>query len=165
MAIARTRSATTRTRSKTTTTATTKTSSTASTANNNNKKTNAVASKTSKRNKKLIAKADNSPSKENRCITDYFPVVSRRQLAQAKAQDEYRKRILESIDNQTDPTENLIITEFEGKGKGVVAGNVIGKGSFVCEYAGDLINLDEAKVSLSHTNLRLLSAFLLLLTQ
>ena len=108
-------------------------------------KTTKTATKGKKKNNKLLN--NSQETKENRCITEYFPVISRRRLALAKAEDEYRQQIINSIDSCKDPIENLIITEFEDKGKGVIASSVIGKGNFVCEYAGDLINLDEAKVS------------------
>lgn len=37
------------------------------------------------------------------------------------------------------------VSYFDGKGRGVVATQPIEKGSFVCEYAGDLISIEEAK--------------------
>ena len=135
----------TATKKTTTTSKTTKTTRKKTTTPNKNKSSTTKTTKPRK-NGKLNTSQE---TKENRCITDYFPVISRRRIALAKAEDEYRKCILSSIESNKDPIENLIITEFEGKGKGVIAGNLIVKGSFVCEYAGDLINLDEAKVSVS----------------
>jgi len=55
--------------------------------------------------------------------------------------------IIYYISNNCDPKENLIVEEIDGKGKGVVTIKDIHKGSFICEYAGDLIDVKEAKVS------------------
>lgn len=97
--------------------------------------------------KKTTKQTKSQATKENRFITDYFPTVSRRILAAQSKIDEYNKRIRQCIETCTDPKENLIVCEFENKGRGIVAACSIKKGGFICEYSGDLINLDQAKVS------------------
>nr|XP_027199146.1 histone-lysine N-methyltransferase set-1-like [Dermatophagoides pteronyssinus] len=81
----------------------------------------------------------------NNVITNYFPVISRRLLAAKLKEEEYNQRIIECIVKQTDPFDYLAITEFQSKGKAIIAKEPIRKGSFICEYSGDLIDLDSAK--------------------
>lgn len=52
------------------------------------------------------------------------------------------------IKNDIDDVESLKIEEFEGKGRGIMTCKKYAKGSFICEYRGDLIDLQKAKVSL-----------------
>lgn len=106
---------------------------------------------TRKANKPPAKKSTNKPAKsqatkENRFITDYFPTVSRRLLAAKSKLEDQNKQIQHCIQTRTDPTEHLTVTEFENKGKGIVASAPIKKGCFICEYSGDLIKVDEAKV-------------------
>jgi hypothetical protein len=56
------------------------------------------------------------------------------------------------ISNKCDPIDSLTVQEFEDKGKGVIASKLINKGSFICEYSGDLVDIREAKVSLLLSN-------------
>lgn len=81
----------------------------------------------------------------NNVITNYFPIVSRRLLAAKLKEEEYNQRIIECITKQIDPFDYLAITEFRSKGKAIIAKAPIRKGSFICEYSGDLIDLDSAK--------------------
>lgn len=85
-------------------------------------------------------------TKENRYITDFFPTVSRRMLAAKLKIDNENKLIRHCVESCTDPVDNLMITEFENKGKGIVARVPIKKDSFICEYSGDLIKLEDAEV-------------------
>lgn len=85
-------------------------------------------------------------TKENRYITDFFPTVSRRMLAAKLKLDNENKLIRQCVESCTDPVDNLMITEFENKGKGIVARVPIRKDSFICEYSGDLIKLEDAEV-------------------
>ena len=113
------------------------------------------AKKTAVKGKKPTSKKINKPTKstksqatkENRYITDYFPTVSRRILAAQSKIDESNKKIRHCIETRTDPKEDLVVNEFENKGKGIVAITAIKKGCFICEYSGDLIKLDDAKVN------------------
>lgn len=109
---------------------------------NSKKPTSKTQTKSTKK-KQTKAKED---TKENRCITDFFPIVSRRALAAKVKLEEFNRQIQKCIETRTDPTENLIVTHFDEKGKGIVAGTALNKGSFICEYSGDLIDLIEAKV-------------------
>lgn len=86
-------------------------------------------------------------SKENRYITDFFPTVSRRMLAAKLKLDNENKLIRQCLETCTDPVDNLMISEFENKGKGIVARVPIKKDSFVCEYSGDLIKSEDAEVT------------------
>ena len=45
---------------------------------------------------------------------------------------------------QKGPSPNLVIVEIKGKGEGVIAGDNIARGEFVCEYAGEVIGEQEA---------------------
>ncbi|KAI2811231.1 hypothetical protein RDWZM_003910 [Blomia tropicalis] len=108
---------------------------------NSKKPTSKTQTKSTKK-KQTKAKED---TKENRCITDFFPIVSRRALAAKVKLEEFNRQIQKCIETRTDPTENLIVTHFDEKGKGIVAGTALNKGSFICEYSGDLIDLIEAK--------------------
>ena len=85
-------------------------------------------------------------TKENRYITDFFPTVSRRVLAAQLKLDNENKLIRHCVESCTDPEDNLMVTEFESKGKGIVARVPIKKDSFICEYSGDLIKLEDAEV-------------------
>lgn len=100
----------------------------------------------SKSTNKRTPKTNNSQStKENR-ITSYFPVVSRRLLSAKTRIDEHNKNVKYYIETCTDPKTSLIVNEFADKGRGIVTTTLIPKGCFICEYSGDLIKLDEAKV-------------------
>lgn len=98
-------------------------------------------------NQNTPKKTKPAPSKENR-ITDYFPVVSKRLLAAKSKIEEYNNNIKYYIESCTDPKENLYIAEFDDKGKGIITSSLIRKGCFICEYSGDLVSLEEAKVCL-----------------
>ncbi|XP_046353691.2 N-lysine methyltransferase KMT5A-like [Haliotis rufescens] len=83
------------------------------------------------------------PPTQNKTITDYFPVrrSGRRCLSSLKKEqtEEVEKKILSHCE------EGLKVVNFEGKGRGVMATRSFFKGEFVVEYAGDLINIGEAK--------------------
>jgi len=86
-------------------------------------------------------------TKSNRLITEYFPSVTRpRRRVNAKElalqQDNIKKYF---VSTKSDP-KNFSVEEIKGKGKGVRTICPIPKGSFVCEYAGDLLPADEAKL-------------------
>ncbi|RWS24423.1 N-lysine methyltransferase SETD8-like protein [Leptotrombidium deliense] len=115
-----------------------------------------MKTKTRKKEKSEKSKAKNSSvlttcgsdvKQENHLITDYFPTLSRpRRRITAKALAlEQEKMISSYVSNACDPKENLYIVDVVGKGKGVLSSTLIPKGSFVCEYAGDLIKKAEAK--------------------
>jgi len=98
------------------------------------------------KNSKPVAKRKVCDKLDNYLITDYFPAVSHRRRITAKAKEvEQQKLIHHYVSKKCDPDENLIIEDIENKGKGVIAKNFIAKGDFICEYSGDLIELEEAK--------------------
>jgi len=87
-------------------------------------------------------------TKSNRLITEFFPSVTRpRRRVNSKElalqQDNVKKYF---VSTKSDP-KNFAVVEIKGKGKGVRTICPIPKGSFVCEYAGDLLPADDAKVS------------------
>lgn len=96
----------------------------------------------------VMAKARN-----NRLITEFFQSAekttktrSRRLTAKDLAlEQESLKRKFVSLN--CDPPD-FLVDEIEGKGKGVVSLVSIPQGNFICEYAGDLIEMEEAKVTL-----------------
>ncbi|KAI1289554.1 Histone-lysine N-methyltransferase set-1 [Halotydeus destructor] len=88
-----------------------------------------------------------SKTKNNRLITEFFPSVTRtRRRVTAKElalEQESLKKYY--ISTNTDP-KHFQVDDIKGKGKGIFSMVDIPKGSFVCEYSGDLIDLDEAKI-------------------
>lgn len=46
---------------------------------------------------------------------------------------------------QCGPVDCLEVIEIEGKGFGLITNKFIGKNQFICEYAGEIIGIDEAK--------------------
>lgn len=46
---------------------------------------------------------------------------------------------------KSDCEDGLAVREVEGKGRGVFSTKPFARGSFVCEYKGDLIKLSKAK--------------------
>ena len=84
----------------------------------------------------------------NHLITEYYPTLSstRRRLT-AKALEVEREKVIKYyLSKNCDPKEYLAVKEFGDKGKGVVATTSITKGSFICEYSGQLVDMDKAKV-------------------
>lgn len=85
---------------------------------------------------------------DNHLITEYYPTLSttRRRLT-AKALELEREKVIKYyLSENCDPKEYLAVQEFTDKGKGVVATATITKGSFVCEYSGQLVDIEKAKV-------------------
>jgi len=82
-------------------------------------------------------------SSRNTSITDYYSVrrSSRRCEKQIK-EEEYNKIIQKIIENEE---EGLEVKEFPLKGRGVISTKNFARNEFIVEYAGDLINLKEAK--------------------
>ena len=85
---------------------------------------------------------------DNHLITDYYPTLSStRKRLTAKALELERERLIKYyLNNKCDPTDSLAIEEFGDKGKGVIATKFLPKGSFICEYSGDLVDIQKAKV-------------------
>lgn len=82
----------------------------------------------------------------NHLITDYFPSLSRRRLTAKQLELQQDKLIKHYLVNQTDPKDLFIVDDIQDKGKGVIASKFISKGSFICEYSGDLIDMKQAEV-------------------
>ena len=76
-------------------------------------------------------------------VTDYFEVRRSRRRPEnlVKAEEKHNLELLIRNQSSTD----LVVSTFEGKGRGVVANRAFSKGEFVVEYVGDLINVQEAR--------------------
>ncbi|XP_043222666.1 N-lysine methyltransferase KMT5A-like [Amphibalanus amphitrite] len=79
----------------------------------------------------------------NRKLTDYFPIRrSNRRTKRALDEErscEIRRRLAKGCD------EGLEVALFPTKGRGVVATRPFARGEFVVEYAGTLVDLEEAR--------------------
>lgn len=78
----------------------------------------------------------------------YRTTRSKASYEKFSAQENRNKTIIDHIESMTDPTDQIEKREdpMEIKGRyGVFARRQIRKGSFVCEYAGDLIDRKEAE--------------------
>ncbi|CAL1537076.1 unnamed protein product [Lymnaea stagnalis] len=110
-------------------------------------KKSVIDSETQKESTKAISgrqkKKTAEPVQKN-TITNYYPV--RRSGRQTKSEIEKAKQhqLEQQIKEQCE--DGLEIKNFENKGRGIVATKVFRKGDFVVEYAGDLIDLETAKV-------------------
>ena len=81
----------------------------------------------------------------NHLITEYFLRAKR---IPSKDLEKIREKFISYyVSPKCDSIDLLSIKDFACKGKGIVAQKAISKGSFICEYAGDLLDLDKAKVS------------------
>ncbi|CAK9293209.1 unnamed protein product [Gordionus sp. m RMFG-2023] len=83
---------------------------------------------------------------QKQLVTDYFTVVKRSSLRKCKTdiENEKNNQLEEQIISQFE--EGLKIVELPGKGRGVLAEKKFYRGDFIVEYAGDLIDLKEAKL-------------------
>ncbi len=81
-------------------------------------------------------------------VTEYFSV---RRSARAKAGKQRRPpdqpcaEVEAALDRADDGGLGLVVRDFGRKGRGVVARRAFARGEFVVEYAGDLIDVSEAK--------------------
>lgn len=93
-------------------------------------------------------KNETQNGRKSHLITDYFPSLShpRKRLTTKELAIQQEKLALFHVVNKCDPVESLGIEDIPGKGKGIVALQRIPKNNFICEYSGDLIELEEAKV-------------------
>jgi histone-lysine N-methyltransferase SETD8 len=78
-------------------------------------------------------------------VTEYFPI----RRSERKPKGELLKEQMEGIEarllNTDDSMLDIEITDIENKGRGIKAIREFAKGEFVVEYAGDLIDVDDAK--------------------
>lgn len=106
----------------------------------NNNRTKARKKKT----KEEKPKKDEMNGSKNHLITEYYKVTRRKTGKVLK--EEQDKEIIYFIENDIDDIKSLEIEEFSDKGRGIVTKKKYAKGSFICEYRGDLIDIQEAKV-------------------
>jgi len=85
------------------------------------------------------------PSKAsgNHQLTEYFPVRRSVRKTKTTVLEEQQRDLEEAVLSQRE--EGLEVHNFEGKGRGIVATRHFSKGEFVVEYAGELIDMCEAK--------------------
>ncbi|GLV38465.1 PR/SET domain containing protein 7 [Carabus blaptoides fortunei] len=79
----------------------------------------------------------------NHTLTEYFPVRRSVRKTKRTVLEEKQKTLEQCLRNETE--EGLEIHNFSGKGRGIVASQTFGKGDFVVEYRGELIDMAEAK--------------------
>ena len=104
-----------------------------------------MVKKSTKSTKKPSKKKKNEFDKsKNHLITDYYKVTKRK--TSNKLKEEQDQLISHFIKNDIDDLKSLRIDEFKDKGKGIVTCKYFEKGSFICEYRGDLIDVPKAKV-------------------
>ena len=108
------------------------------------KETNATKGKRTATKKKTRPTQDQETTpKKQTTLTDHFKVrrsgraVKNREIE--VAQDQLKKKILNGVE------EGLEIRVMEGKGRGIFSTRAFAKGDFVCEYAGELISVQEAR--------------------
>ncbi|XP_033106938.1 N-lysine methyltransferase KMT5A-like [Anneissia japonica] len=77
-------------------------------------------------------------------LTDYFPVRRSNRKSKSQLAAEEKQRIEEAILQKKE--EGIEVKDIEGKGRGVLATKAFSKGSFIVEYAGDLIDMKQAKI-------------------
>lgn len=88
-------------------------------------------------------KTTESDGLKNTLVTDYFHVRRSDRKSKSDIQKEREIELHQKILNGCE--DGLEIVEIENKGRGVIATKVFHRGDFVVEYAGDLIDLTEAK--------------------
>ena len=121
---------------------TTTKSATKSTAKSTTSKSKPSSKKTPSSGKKKESAFDKST---NHLITEYYKVTKRK--TSNKLREEQEQLISHYIKNDIDDIESLKIEHFENKGRGIVTSRRFPKGTFICEYRGDLIDIQKAKVS------------------
>ncbi|KAE9553795.1 hypothetical protein FO519_003016 [Halicephalobus sp. NKZ332] len=81
---------------------------------------------------------------ESMKLTDFYHVRRSARKTGKEIEAEVRldlRRKIETCENETD----LIIEDFEAKGRGIRAGKKFEKGDFVCEYKGEIIKFVKAR--------------------
>ncbi|XP_037078307.1 N-lysine methyltransferase KMT5A-like isoform X2 [Pollicipes pollicipes] len=79
----------------------------------------------------------------NHKLTDYFPIRRSNRRTKRALEEERSCQIRRRLANDCD--EGLEVALFPGKGRGVVTTRPFARGEFVVEYAGTLVDLEEAR--------------------
>lgn len=79
----------------------------------------------------------------NHKLTEYFPVRRSVRKTKTTVLEEQQRDLEEAILSKRE--DGLEVHNFEGKGRGIVTTRHFSKGEFVVEYAGELIDMCEAK--------------------
>ncbi|GJQ85292.1 putative histone-lysine N-methyltransferase [Trypoxylus dichotomus] len=95
------------------------------------------------KNDHLMTDISDNNGKTNHKLTEYFPVRRSVRKTKKTVLEEKQKFLEESLRNGKE--EGLLVREFDGKGRGVIAARPFFKGDFVVEYSGELIDINEAK--------------------
>ncbi|XP_059479338.1 histone-lysine N-methyltransferase PR-Set7 [Neocloeon triangulifer] len=97
-----------------------------------------------------IKLVDERPSEQvlkecsQRSISEFFPVRRSSRRPKKALELERQKSLEEAVLSLTE--DHLTVCHFDGKGRGVIATRTLEKGELVVEYAGDLIDLKEARL-------------------
>lgn len=82
--------------------------------------------------------------RNNHKLTEYFPVRRSVRKTKKTVLEEKQKFLEEAL--RSEKEDGLVVHEFDGKGRGVIAEKPFFKGDFVVEYSGELIDINEAKL-------------------
>nr|XP_039266648.1 N-lysine methyltransferase KMT5A-A-like [Styela clava] len=107
------------------------------------KKAVKIQKSTQNTTRKKKTKNSSKPSVRSHVLTDYYPVRRSSRKPKSLLQKEHEDVIIEAIKSNCE--DGLEVVEFESKGRGVIAKKAFKKGNFIVEYAGDLIDWNEAK--------------------
>ncbi|XP_067014797.2 histone-lysine N-methyltransferase Set8 [Anabrus simplex] len=83
------------------------------------------------------------PVAENHKLTEYFPVRRSVRKTKRTVLEEWQRGLEEAVASGKE--DGLAVHNFEGKGRGIVTTRMFSKGEYVVEYAGELIDMAEAK--------------------
>ncbi|KAK7604806.1 hypothetical protein V9T40_005992 [Parthenolecanium corni] len=93
-------------------------------------------------NAKILQDSGNSCNSQTK-LPEFFPVRRSVRKTEKTVLEEKRKTLEEAV--LSNKEDGLEIRMFEGKGRGIVSTRKFYKGEFVVEYAGKLINMEEAQ--------------------
>ncbi|KAH3876898.1 N-lysine methyltransferase KMT5A-like [Dreissena polymorpha] len=103
-----------------------------------------VSSANTQAKPKTVRKKQTEPDNlKNTLVTDYFAVRRSDRKSKIEIEKQKEEDLVSKILNCCE--EGLKVVEFDNKGRGVIATKAFGRGDFVVEYAGDLIDLNAAK--------------------
>ncbi|XP_067932289.1 histone-lysine N-methyltransferase set-1-like isoform X1 [Watersipora subatra] len=122
--------------------------SSSSTSNSSDCSASSPDVKPRRRGRPNSGKSEASKSKQNHLLTDFFPVRKSSRKTAKKIQRERDELMRNLVLDECE--DGLKVVHYEGKGRGIAASKPFSKGDFVVEYAGDLVELKEAKFREQH---------------
>ncbi|XP_077301962.1 SET domain containing 8 isoform X2 [Arctopsyche grandis] len=84
----------------------------------------------------------------NHKLTEYFPVRRSVRKTKKEVMEQKQKDLELAIQEQRE--DGLTVSSFEGKGRGIVASRMFRRGDYVVEYAGELVDIAEARLREAH---------------